>query len=29
MGKKIGFEVETVDNLIPAMTKLVVFSKPA
>ncbi|MDE4062320.1 methyltransferase [Phaeobacter gallaeciensis] len=29
MGKTIGFEVETVDNLIPAMTKLVVFSKPA
>lgn len=28
-GKKIGFQVEDVDNLIPAMTKLVVFSKPA
>lgn len=26
--KKIGFEVDLVDNLIPAMTKLVVFSKP-
>jgi hypothetical protein len=28
-GKKLGFEVELADNLIPAMTKLVVFSKPA
>ena len=28
-GRKAGFEVENVDNLIPAMTKLVVFSKPA
>lgn len=28
-GKKIGFEVDDVDSLIPAMTKLVVFTKPA
>jgi ubiquinone/menaquinone biosynthesis C-methylase UbiE len=28
-GKKAGFEIEKVDNLIPAMTKLVVFKKPA
>ncbi len=28
-GKKIGFEVDDVGNLIPAMTKLVVFSKPS
>jgi len=28
-GKKIGFNVDDVDNLIPAMTKLVVFSKPS
>ncbi|MFT7595927.1 MAG: ubiquinone/menaquinone biosynthesis C-methylase UbiE [Paracoccaceae bacterium] len=28
-GKRIGFAVDDVDNLIPAMTKLVVFSKPA
>ena len=28
-GKKIGFEVADVDNLIPAMTKLVVFAKPS
>lgn len=28
-GTKLGFEVELADNLIPAMTKLVVFSKPA
>lgn len=28
-GRKLGFEVELADNLIPAMTKLVVFSKPA
>ncbi|AKI03088.1 O-methyltransferase [Hoeflea sp. IMCC20628] len=28
-GKKIGFEVKDVDNLIPAMTKLVVFAKPS
>ena len=28
-GKKLGFEVELAENLIPAMTKLVVFSKPA
>lgn len=28
-GKKIGFKVDDVDNLIPAMTKLVVFSKPS
>ena len=28
-GKRIGFEVDDVDNLIPAMTKLVVFAKPA
>ncbi|UYV36725.1 methyltransferase [Rhodobacteraceae bacterium D3-12] len=27
-GKSIGFKVDDVDNLIPAMTKLVVFSKP-
>lgn len=27
-GKSIGFNVDDVDNLIPAMTKLVVFSKP-
>lgn len=27
-GEKLGFEVEQVDNLIPAMTKLVVFRKP-
>ena len=27
--KRIGFEVDLVDNLIPAMTKLVVFSKPS
>ena len=26
--KEIGFEVDLVDDLIPAMTKLVVFSKP-
>lgn len=26
-GKKIGFSIDTVDNLIPAMTKLVVFTK--
>lgn len=28
-GKRLGFEVDLVDNLIPAMTKLVVFSKPS
>jgi len=28
-GKKIGFQVDNVDNLIPAMTKLVVFTKPS
>ncbi|SEP63111.1 methyltransferase [Thalassovita taeanensis] len=28
-GKRIGFDVDQVDNLIPAMTKLVVFSKPS
>ena len=28
-GTGIGFEVESVDELIPAMTKLVVFTKPA
>lgn len=28
-GESIGFAVDEVDNLIPAMTKLVVFSKPA
>lgn len=28
-GKGIGFKVDDVDNLIPAMTKLVVFSKPS
>ncbi|KZY31711.1 methyltransferase [Roseovarius sp. HI0049] len=27
-GTKLGFEVELADSLIPAMTKLVVFSKP-
>lgn len=27
-GKKMGFELEHADNLIPAMTKLVVFTKP-
>jgi len=27
--EKIGFQVDIVDNLIPAMTKLVVFSKPS
>jgi ubiquinone/menaquinone biosynthesis C-methylase UbiE len=28
-GKSIGFDVDAIDNLIPAMTKLVVFRKPA
>ncbi|MFC2967793.1 methyltransferase [Acidimangrovimonas pyrenivorans] len=28
-GRKIGFAIDDVDALIPAMTKLVVFSKPA
>ena len=28
-GKRVGFDVDAVDNLIPAMTKLVVFSKPS
>jgi ubiquinone/menaquinone biosynthesis C-methylase UbiE len=28
-GKRIGFSVDEVDNLIPAMTKLVVFVKPS
>lgn len=28
-GRKIGFAVDDVDNLIPAMTKLVVFAKPS
>lgn len=28
-GKRIGFKVDQIDNLIPAMTKLIVFSKPA
>ncbi|MGA7975186.1 MAG: methyltransferase, partial [Pseudolabrys sp.] len=28
-GQKLGFKVDDVDNLIPAMTKLIVFSKPA
>lgn len=28
-GKKMGFKVDIVDNLIPAMTKLVVFVKPS
>ncbi|WP_394691555.1 methyltransferase [Hoeflea sp.] len=28
-GKRIGFKVDDVDSLIPAMTKLVVFSKPS
>jgi 2-hydroxy-4-(methylsulfanyl)butanoate S-methyltransferase len=28
-GRKIGFTVDDVDNLIPAMTKLVVFAKPS
>jgi cyclopropane fatty-acyl-phospholipid synthase-like methyltransferase len=27
-GRQTGFDVDDVDNLIPAMTKLVVFSKP-
>ncbi|MDM8167698.1 methyltransferase [Roseovarius sp.] len=28
-GTRLGFDVDMADNLIPAMTKLVVFSKPA